>query len=177
MNLSIVGRHIELTDGIKSHIETAIATLEKYNLDIISIRATIDLEEKKGKKSSSIEFVINVAHKNSIVVKHKHHDLYVAIDEAIRRADKVLNRLHDKIKSHRKEGIESTTYKLISQKEEEKEVEDEIIPMDLELYKPLEIEEALSNLKESDKQFYVFNDIDDKLRVIYKISETKFGLY
>ena len=54
---------------------------------------------------------------------------------------------------------------------------DEIVPMELELYKPLEIEEALEKLKNSDMQFYVFNDIDAKMRVIYKRSDGKFGLY
>ena len=54
---------------------------------------------------------------------------------------------------------------------------DEIIPMELELYKPLEIEEALQKLKDSEAQFYVFNDIDAKMRVIYKRSDGKFGLY
>ena len=32
-------------------------------------------------------------------------------------------------------------------------------------------------LKDSDAQFYVFNDIDAKMRVIYKRSDGKFGLY
>ena len=54
---------------------------------------------------------------------------------------------------------------------------DEIIPMELELYKPLEIEEAMQKLKDSDAQFYVFNDMDAKMRVIYKRSDGKFGLY
>ena len=49
--------------------------------------------------------------------------------------------------------------------------------MELELYKPLEIEEAMQKLKDSDAQFYVFNDMDAKMRVIYKRSDCKFGLY
>jgi O-acetylhomoserine len=49
--------------------------------------------------------------------------------------------------------------------------------MELEIYKPLEIEEALFKLKSSDAQFYVFNDIDAKMRVLYKRSDGKFGLY
>ena len=49
--------------------------------------------------------------------------------------------------------------------------------MELELYKPLEVEEALEKLKASDMQFYVFNDIDAKMRVIYKRADGKFGLY
>ena len=49
--------------------------------------------------------------------------------------------------------------------------------MELEIYKPLEVEEALEKLKSSDKQFYVFNDVDAKMRVVYKRTDGTFGLY
>ena len=55
--------------------------------------------------------------------------------------------------------------------------ESEIIPVDLELHKPLEIEDALNDLKNSNRHFLVFNDHDSKMRVIYKRKDGKFGLY
>jgi len=35
MNLSIVGKQLELTDALKEHIQNSVDTLNKYNLDII----------------------------------------------------------------------------------------------------------------------------------------------
>lgn len=178
MNISMVGRHVELTDGIKSHIESGVDTLKKYQLNIISVRAIIAVEEKKGLKTISIEFTINIAHKNTVVIKQKDKDLYIAIDAAIAKAQKVLSREHDKIKDHKKVGLEESTYQHITSLDENDEsVDDEIIPQELELYKPMEIAEALERLKDSGKQFYVFYDQDEKMRVIYKISDNKFGLY
>ena len=55
--------------------------------------------------------------------------------------------------------------------------DDEIVPMRLESYKPIEVDEALKELKESDKQFIIFHDKEDKVRVLYKRSGSKFGLY
>jgi len=49
--------------------------------------------------------------------------------------------------------------------------------MELDLYKPLSIEEALDMLKSSNKQFLIFNDLDGKTRVLYKRKDNKFGLY
>ena len=49
--------------------------------------------------------------------------------------------------------------------------------MELELYKPFEIDEALQKLKASDAVFLVFNDMDAKMRVLYKRNDGKFGLY
>lgn len=54
---------------------------------------------------------------------------------------------------------------------------DEIVPTELELYKPLEIDEAVNKLKESTDQFLVFNDMDAKMRVLYKRKDGKFGLF
>ncbi len=170
MNLSIVGKQLELTDAIKAHVESGKDSLKKYNLDIISTRVVLSADEKNGKKGFSAEFAINLAHMNTVVIKQKDKDLYAAIDLAIERAKKVLRRHHDKI----------TTYKVKEEAMVETEAfndVDEIVPTRLDSYKPVEIEEALSELKESGKQFFVFMDMDDKMRTIYKRTDDKYGLY
>ncbi len=179
MNISIVGRHFDLTDAIKQHIENAVDGLKKYNLDIISVRVVVDADERNGKKGYSVEFVINMANKNTIVIRQKDKDVYAAIDLAIERANKVLRRHHDKVTEHRSvrpDELEAAHEAEIAAALAEGG-DDEIVPAELELYKPLEIEEALDLLKESDRQFIVFNDVDGKMRVLYKRSDGRFGLY
>ena len=177
MNISIVGRHVELTDGIKAQIESGIESLTKYQLNIISFKAIIAVEEKSGLKTISAEFTINIARKNTIVIKQKNKTLSIAIDNALDKAHTILSREHNKIKDHKKEGLEESTYKHISSIEGSDIVEDEIIPQELELYKPMDIAEALDRLKEGNQKFFVFYDNEDKMRVIYGISNNKFGLY
>ena len=54
----------------------------------------------------------------------------------------------------------------------------EIVPMDLELHKPLDFDEAIDALKaEKKRQFIVFNDHEGLMRVMYKRADGKFGLY
>ncbi len=170
MNLSIVGKQLELTDAIKAQIENAVDSLKKYNLDIISVRCVISADEKNGKKGFSVEFSINLAHMNTVVIKQKDKDVYAAIDLAIERARKVLRRQHDKIITLKKKEPQKLEEELLY-------AEDEIIPMRLESYKPMEVEEALEHLKESDQQFLIFHDKEDKVRVLYKRSDDKYGLY
>lgn len=179
MNISIVGRHFDLTDAIKSHIEAVVATLEKYHLDIIQVRAIISGEEKKGKKGFTVEFTINVAHQNTIVIKQRDKDVYAAADLAIERAHKVLRRHHDKITSKKHISVEEINAAQILEDEAHEAYgsDDEIIPMDLDLHKPLEIEDALERLKSSSQQFFVFNDMDNKMRVIYRRTDNRYGLY
>jgi len=179
MNRSIVGRHFDLTDSIKEYIDSAVETLNKYNLDIISATTIVSSNEKHGKKGFAVEFIINLKDKNSIVITQKDKDLYASIDLAIERVKKSLRRHADKIKGHRISSFKDMGEDAIAISEFENiENEIEIVPMDLELHKPLDFDEAVQALKEEKKrQFIVFNDNDGLLRVMYKRADGKFGLY
>jgi putative sigma-54 modulation protein len=177
MNISLTGRQLELTDAIKAHMTTSIETLSKFNLEIISVNVVASTQTKKGKEHSVVEFVINLAHKNSIIIKQSDGDLYAAIDLAISRAQKAMRRMHDKEVGHHKVGLNAAKAEDISVKEVTESQEDEIVPVELDLYKPREVEDVLNDLKESDKMFEIFIDHDGKTRVLYKRNDSKFGLY
>jgi putative sigma-54 modulation protein len=178
MNISITGRQLELTDAIKSHIATSVETLTKYNLEIISVNTIVSTQTKKGKEHSVVEFVINLAHKSSIIIKQNDADLYSAIDIAIARAQKAMRRMHDREVEHHKVGLNVAKAELVDVKEEAESLEDEIVPVELDLYKPREVEDVLNDLKDDkNKIFEIFQDNDGKTRVLYKRNDGKFGLY
>ncbi len=178
MNISLVGRHIELSDAIKDHLMHSIDTLTKYHLDIISVSAIASMNERK--KGVSIEFTINIAGKNTVVISQRDNDLYAAIDIAIERAQKALRRLHDRLSDHKNEGLneaKNAAAHTVDLHAIGEAMEDEIVPMELELYKPQEVADVLENLKSGGKQFEVFYDIEGKMRVLFKRNDGKFGLY
>ena len=177
MNISLTGRQLELTDAIKAHMTTSIETLSKFNMDIISVNVVASAQTKKGKEHSVVEFVINLAHKNSIIIKQNDDDLYAAIDLAISRAQKAMRRMHDKEVGHHKVGLNAAKAESVDVKETAEAQEDEIVPVELDLYKPREVEDVLNDLKETDKMFEIFIDHDGKTRVLYKRNDAKFGLY
>ncbi|MBT8343425.1 MAG: ribosome-associated translation inhibitor RaiA [Sulfurovum sp.] len=177
MNKSITGRHFELTEPIKAYADTAIDTMDKYHLDIISASTVISANEKHGKKGFAVEFIINLKDKNTIVITQVDKDVYAAIDLAIERVKKSLRRHADKIKGHR-----IMSFKDMGEEAEavtELDTSDvEIVPMDLELHKPLDFDEAIEALQaEKKRQFIVFNDNEGLMRVMYKRADGKFGLY
>lgn len=181
MNKSITGRHFELTDAIKSYADAAVDGLGKYHLDIISANTVISANEKNGKKGFTTEFIVNLKDKNTIVITQNDKDVYAAIDLAIERVKKSLRRHSDKIKGHRimsfKDlGVEAEA--VTEQLDYLDQTETEIVPMDLELHKPLDFDEAIEALKaEKKRQFIVFNDEEGLMRVMYKRADGKFGLY
>ncbi len=172
MNTSIVGKNIELTEPIKNYAQSAFEAIKKYNLDIISANIVLS-ESKKG--SFTVEFVINVKDKHTVVITQKDKDLYAAIDLAQERAKKNLRRYADKLKDNNNGGIKSL--EIDESKTPEPEDEDEFVEMELKLYKPLDFEEAKIMLEESDENFFVFQDIDGHTRVITKLENGKYGLY
>jgi putative sigma-54 modulation protein len=177
MNKSITGRHFELTETIKAYADAAVEGLNKYHLDIISASTIISANEKQGKKGFTVEFIVNLKDKNTIVITQVDKDVYGAIDLAIERVKKSLRRHADKIKGHRimsfkDMGVEAEAVTDL-------DTEDvEIVPMDLELHKPMDFDEAIDALKaEKKRQFIVFNDSEGLMRVMYKRADGKFGLY
>jgi putative sigma-54 modulation protein len=180
MNTSIVGRHINLNENLKLHIENTIDVFGKYNLDIISVNAIISQEQKNGKNLITFEYVLNIAHQETIVVKQKDKDVHNAIDIATDRVCKVLRRHADKIKAH---DATKLTEIVISEEEdliakELEKLENEIVPVKLKSYKPVDIEDALNELKSDSGVFKVFYDMDDNMRVLYKMKDSdKYGLY
>ena len=175
MNKSITGRHFELTETIKAYADAAVEGLNKYNLDITSAHTIISSSEKKG---FAVEFIVNLKDKNTIVITQVDKDVYAAIDLAIERVKKSLRRHADKIKGHRITSFKDMGAEAEAVSEYSSEDELEIVPMDLELHKPLDFEEAIDALKaEKKRQFIVFNDTEGLMRVMYKRADGKFGLY
>ena len=176
MSKNIVGRHFELSDSIRDHISDSIDGLDKYNLNIISTNTVIS-GDSKAKAGIAFELVIKLKDKNTIVITQRDKDVYTAADLAFARAQKALRRHADKIKDHKVMSFADLGAEAEAVNELEAD-EIEIVPMDLELHKPLDFDEAIEALKaETKRQFIVFNDYSGNMRVMYKRADGKFGLY
>ena len=75
MKFIIVGRNIEVTEGLKSAVEEKIGKLEKYFTPDTEVRVTLSVEKDRQK----IEVTIPV--KGSIIRSEQvSNDMYVSID-------------------------------------------------------------------------------------------------
>ena len=168
MNLSIVGRHLDLTDAMKVAINGVVEDIKKYNLDIIACRVVVD-KDKKDK--TRVEFNIQVAHKGSVVITQVEKDFYAALELAKDRIEKVLRRYHDKIIDHH---IDKSQVEVVSNEEIDS---DDIIDTPLDIEKPVSIDEAAEEFKNSKLFFMVFKDLAGEKRVLYKRKDSKLGIY
>jgi putative sigma-54 modulation protein len=93
MNVKIRAKDLTLNANAKAHIENAVESFKKFQLEI----TTVNISAKTEKKGISVEFDIHIAHSQPVVINQSDDDLETAIDLAIERASKALRRLHDKV--------------------------------------------------------------------------------
>ena len=166
MNTTVVGRNIELTEPMKDHIRKVVDEVEKYNLGILHAIVTI---EKDKRDFFNVEIIMNIPSKGTAVVHFKDKDMYAALDKAKDKLEKLLRRYHDrKISHNKKDRIEELIVE---------ETQDEIVQMPLDVEKPLSIDEAIEEFKNSGLYFMVFRDTNGEKRVIYRRKDGKLGLY
>ncbi len=98
MNIEISGKNIEITSSIRQRIEEKVAKLEKWQVDIISCHATVSVENTEQK----IEIALSIP-KNRLVASAANEDLYVAINEAVKKLETQMNKLRHKHEARRHE--------------------------------------------------------------------------
>ena len=98
MQLSVTGRHIEITDPMRQYAEDKATKLTRFYDRIESIDIIFDYESSKHRA----EIVVRAAHKNTFVGKVDAGDFYEAVDlvidklrhQLIKHKEKRRNRKH-----------------------------------------------------------------------------------
>ena len=97
MRLQITGRHVEVTEPIKAHVEGKVDRLRRYFEGIHGIQVILH----KEKTFSRVELVAGLVRGKTIVVRGEDADMYVAIDQACRKAETALTRFKNKVKGEK----------------------------------------------------------------------------
>ena len=170
MKFIIIGKNIDVTEGLRSAVEDKIGKLEKYFTDETEVHVTLSVEKERQK----IEVTIPV--KGSIIRSEQvSSDMYVSIDlveEIIeRQLKKYKNKLVDKQQAaanFRQEYIE---------KDYVDEDEVQIIRTKKFDIKPMYPEDACVQMELLGHNFFVFcNAETDQVNVVYKRKGKTYGL-
>ena len=170
MKFIIMGKNIEVTEGLRSAVDDKIGKLEKYFTDETEVHVTLSVEKDRQK----IEVTIPV--KGSIIRSEQvSSDMYVSIDlveEIIeRQLKKYKNKLVDKQQAaanFRQEYIE---------KDYVDDDEVKIIRSKKFDIKPMYPEDACVQMELLGHNFFVFcNAETDQVNVVYKRKGNTYGL-
>ena len=98
MQISITGRHVNVTDNVKAHVSEKLERCLGAFPRIESIHVILD-EEKINKVA---EVVIQGANHIRVTALEKSENLYDAIDRSIEHAERQMRKQRDKIQEHHK---------------------------------------------------------------------------
>ena len=170
MRITITGRNLELTDGLKGAVEDKLGKLEKYFNPDTDIFVTLSVEKERQKIEVTIPVKGNIIRSEQVS-----NDMYVSIDlveEVIERQlkkykKKIISK-HQNAASFKKEFIEK-----------ESDVDDEIRIIRTKKFdmKPMYPEDACLEMELLGHAFYMFlNAETDQINVVYKRKGNSYGL-
>ncbi|MHC5061254.1 MAG: ribosome hibernation-promoting factor, HPF/YfiA family [Planctomycetota bacterium] len=101
MLFTITGKHVEITEAIRSHAQDKTEKLPRYFNGINQIEVIINGSE--GGKPS-VEIIARGEHRNIFVATETGEDMYACIDLASRKLERQLRRKKEKQRNHKHVG-------------------------------------------------------------------------
>ena len=170
MRITITGRNIDLTDGLKGAVEDKLGKLEKYFTPDTDIFVTLSVEKERQK----IEVTIPVKG-NIIRSEQESNDMYVSIDLVEEVIERQLKKYKKKIIS--KNQSAASFKKEFIEKETDADDEIRIIRTKKFDVKPMYPEDACVQMELLGHDFFVFcNAETEKVNVVYKRKGSTYGL-
>jgi len=93
MITNITGRHIEITQAIRQHIEERIARAAAEWPPIQSVHVVLNLEKQTR---CIAEVVLQAPHHGTVEAKEESHDMYRSVDLAIEKVDHQIHKWKEK---------------------------------------------------------------------------------
>ena len=177
MRVTVTGKHVKLTDGIKGYTEDKLKKLGKYLDEDTEVKVTVSA----GKNRQKVEVMIPNVNGHTIRVEEEQDNLYPAIDLVCDKLSRQIVKYKDKFKTRvpgnfsiRYEGIEELASELDYEPEEPEVVIERRKKFNL---KPMSVEEAILQMNLTDHDFYMFKDRESfEICLVYKRKEGGYGL-
>lgn len=170
MKFIILGKNIDVTEGLRSAVEDKIGKLEKYFSPETEVRVTLSVEKDRQK----IEVTIPV--KGKIIRSEQvSNDMYVSID----LVEEIIERQLKKYKTKIVDQQQNASYfkKEFMEKDFMDEEEVKIIRTKKFDIKPMYPEDACVQMELLGHDFFVFNNADtNQINVVYKRKGNTYGL-
>ncbi len=170
MRYTIIGKNIEVTEGLKEAVYEKIGKLERYFSKDTDILVTLSVEKDRQK----IEVTIPV--KGSVIRSEQtSNDMYVSIDLVEEVIERQLKKYKNKI-IDKKQSVAAFSDAYIQEEVDDPE-EVKIIRTKRFAMKPMDAEEACVQMELLGHSFYVFRNAEtDEVNVVYKRKGNTYGL-
>ncbi len=170
MKFVIVGKNIDVTEGLRTAVESKIGKLEKYFTPETEAHVTLSVEKERQKIEVTIPVKGNIIRSEQVS-----NDMYVSID----LVEEIIERQLKKYKTKLVDQKQASNYfkKDYIDKDFPEEEEVKIIRTKKFDIKPMYPEDACIQMELLGHSFYVFcNAETDQVNVVYKRKGNTYGL-
>ena len=170
MKFIIIGRNIDVTEGLKSAVQEKLGKLERYFTPETEIHVTLSVEKDRQKIEVTIPVKGNIIRSEQVS-----SDMYVSIDLVEEVIERRLRKYKTKIVNQQQAGGNFQKEFVEDEFLEDEEVK--IIRTKKFGIKPMYPEDACVQMELLGHNFYVFRNAEtDEVNVVYKRKGNTYGL-
>ncbi|MCM1284260.1 MAG: ribosome-associated translation inhibitor RaiA [Muribaculaceae bacterium] len=171
MRITITGRNIELTEGLKSAVEERLGKLEKYFAQDTDAFVTLSVEKDRQKIEVTIPIKGHIIRSEQVS-----SDMYVSIDLVEEVIERQLKKYRTKLVSKKMNAASSFQNDFV-EAEEENDEEIRIVRTKRFGMKPMYPEDACIQMELTGHDFFVFRNAEtDEVNVVYRRKGSTYGL-
>jgi putative sigma-54 modulation protein len=171
MKITVSGKNIEVTSGLRNAMEKKLLKLDKYFIPDVEAHATLCIERNRQKVEVTIPF-------NGVILRGEEStdDMYASIDLVVDKLEGQIRK--QKTKLQRRIHSESVRFQFIPEYDfKDKEEESTIVKTKKFAIKPMSAEEAVLQMELLGHSFFVYESADNReLHVVYKRKDGNYGL-
>ena len=170
MQVAVTFRHMETDEGVKAYVEEKVQKLQKYINNVMEVHVVLSVE--KFRHIAEITIVGNGGTFNS---QGRDNDLYAAIDQTVEKMERQIRERREKVRRKRANSSPSKARLQLGEETDEKREEgDTPFPLQRKhtIAKSMSLEEAVSQLHLSKKDFLVFINSDSgQMNVVHRAKD------
>ncbi|SDB33623.1 ribosome hibernation-promoting factor, HPF/YfiA family [Eubacterium oxidoreducens] len=169
MQITITGRNIDLTEGLKAAVEERLVKLERYLSADTQVNVTLDSQKGRNKMEVTIPMKGTILRTEQVS-----DDMYVTIELATEVLERQLIKYKNKMVTHYQSGA-NLKQEFIDSDTEDDEIK--IVRTKRFGMKPMFAEDACVQMELLGHEFFVFRNADtDEVNVVYKRKDGAYGL-
>lgn len=181
MQVSMTGRHVELTEPLKQYVREKLQHLKHSFDQVVDVHVVLSVEKFRQRCEVNIQ-----ANRLNIHGRHETEDMYASIDGVVDKLNRQLKRYRAKMRKHQAAPENDfpaiqVSHRILTTNDEKEELEADQVPEVLEMErmaaKPMSVDEAVMQLELSDAQpVFIFTHQDtNSLNVVYRRDDGKLG--
>lgn len=183
MNATITGRHMELTEALKSYIETGLRKIRAHFDKVIDVEVVLSVEKHRHIAEINL-------HANGVRIhsREESSDMYASVDAVLEKLTRQVRKYKDRINRHQPltdrelrmyqhavvvpEPVNGDQHAEPTQEPQHQVVQREKLPM-----KPMTLDEAILQFELVEESFLVFTNAEtSQVNVLYSRGDGSYGL-